>query len=346
MAAKAAGRPDTFRSDKDEAFSAFALIRSGISSLAPAEAQVAQVILDRPYEALEWSAAELGANANTSSATAVRACRRLGFDGLPQLRLALARDLGWSRMVPAATPSEPLGILDALLRDAAEAFGPITGRMDPGLFDQAIEAAANARRLVLVASGITQFHCQDAAFAFNTIGRPAEFHPDAMAQQVLAEGLGPEDVCLAVSISGSNALTLKAADIAATTPATLIGATCFANTRLKQIADIPVVVSVTGPAPGNHGSVAAAAMFLALRALTTGVMTLRGPASETSLHHSVSSMTAQHWEPALDHAAGSGTGRSDSKPRTTARTKAAGRAARNASIPKSSRRSKKPKRST
>ncbi len=68
-------------------------VRAAASALGPSEGRVAAVIMDRPDDVVDWSAAELAAAAGTSTATVIRACQSLGFRGFQHLRLELARSV-------------------------------------------------------------------------------------------------------------------------------------------------------------------------------------------------------------------------------------------------------------
>ncbi len=248
-----------------------AFIRSQLDALPPREAAVARAILEQPYEALTWSAQELGEHAATSSATAVRACHRLGFDGLPELRIALARELGWSRLSNAADLDAPEVSLESMLLTTAKALTTFGERFDRVSFGRAVEAIAAARRLVFVCAGPTQIVCHDAVFDLLTIGRPAEFSADPIIQYLAASKLGPRDVCFAVGVSGANELTIKAANAASAAQATVIALTGFARSELGELADITLTVSSQDMPVETHALACIVTMLVVVRALVSGV---------------------------------------------------------------------------
>src|SRR5690606_30743482 len=71
--------------------SVHARVRAAAAALGPSEGRVAAVIMERPDDVVDWSAAELAAAAGTSTAPVIRACQSLGFRGFQHLRLELAR---------------------------------------------------------------------------------------------------------------------------------------------------------------------------------------------------------------------------------------------------------------
>jgi DNA-binding MurR/RpiR family transcriptional regulator len=270
---------------EDEPYSVLALIRSRIDSLPPGEARVARAILDQPYAALTWSAQEMAQRAQTSSATTVRASHRLGFEGLPHLRIALARELGWTRLWSDAASQEPEGSLKAVFSTAADALTLVGEHMDMASFRAAASAIAGARRVVFVCAGPTQVVCQDAMFDLISIGRPAEYFGDSTIQTVIASKLDPEDVCVAVGVSGSNPLTIGAADAAKQAGAAVIAITCFGQSELAGLADIRLIVSGPETPFSLHGAVSLVAMILTLRTMTIAVAELTGKQDRSPLQN-------------------------------------------------------------
>lgn len=69
-----------------------ALVRGSLSSLVPSEARVARLVIEAPAEVIHLSVTELADEANTSATTVMRFCRRLGFKGYQDFKIALAQD--------------------------------------------------------------------------------------------------------------------------------------------------------------------------------------------------------------------------------------------------------------
>lgn len=277
------------------------LLRSVMSSLPPGEARVAGTILDHPFESLEWSAAELAEASATSPATVVRACRRLGFDGLQQFRVRLARDLGWSTDAPAVVePSEPMAILEQLCAQAVTSFSDLPSTIDGQVFAAAVDCLAGARRVLLLSSGDTQPHCTDLAFRLTTGGRITDFPPDPVLQHVVARQLEPGDACLAVSNSGSNALTVRAAEAGLAAGATLVSVTGFARSRLGALADLNLAVGTFDFArTRSFSSIHSLLLVLALRALAAAVVSALGAPGEEGVARTLEVMTSYHYQPPL-----------------------------------------------
>ncbi|MFE7418004.1 MurR/RpiR family transcriptional regulator [Rhodococcus sp. NPDC057529] len=63
-----------------------ARLRAGLAIRGPGEQRVARAVPAEPAAVVELSTAELAAASDTSPATVVRACQRLGFRGFQHIR--------------------------------------------------------------------------------------------------------------------------------------------------------------------------------------------------------------------------------------------------------------------
>jgi DNA-binding MurR/RpiR family transcriptional regulator len=267
--------PAPTRPDAEEADSyTLERIRSVSRSLAPSELRVARTILEHPFEALEWSAADLAKHSGTSAATAVRACRHLGFNGLRDLRLTLARDLGWPSMTdPAKQANGSRSVIHELFEDASRSLAGMLTKDTVRAFKRAAGYLATAEKILVVSVGPTQVFAQDFAFGARMLGRMTEFSPDAIMQSVMARQLTRKDVCLAVSASGANALTIHAAEDARSTGAKVVAVTGFQQSPLVQLATVSVVVDTFDYSSKTQAAVNSAGMLLMLRGLLIAMTT-------------------------------------------------------------------------
>src|SRR5947209_15746918 len=99
------------------------------STLPAAEARVAHTLLSDPETTRYESVAQLAARAGASPATVIRLCQRLGFDGFPGLKLALAEEAGATRQFghPEDGDDSPSGVLETcVLADARALAGALS----------------------------------------------------------------------------------------------------------------------------------------------------------------------------------------------------------------------------
>lgn len=276
----------------DQPYSVLASIAAKVVSMSGREAAVARVVLEQPFAAQEWSAQELAVQAGTSAATVIRACHRMGFSGLPELRTALAREIGWTRLapgVPSRGDADQYEV-DNLFVSTARALATFGEHFDAEALSAAVNAVATARRVLFVCVGPTRIVCEYAVFDLLSIGRPAEYIADVAVQKLAASKLGPEDVCFAVGVSGGNEATIGAARAAADAGATVITMTGFARSALAEVGDITLSVSSPDIPSSSHATVCTVAMLLLVRSIASAARRALGDPADEELRQSISEM--------------------------------------------------------
>lgn len=224
-----------------------ARIAAVLNTLQPAERRVAELIVEASDAVVEWTAQELAERAGVGRATVVRACQSFGYRGYPQLRVALASELG-AAPGDAGVDHGPgvLGRMRSEIDRVAGSLPALASLLDPDAVDEAVRVAASARRLLVLANGLSSPIANDLAMRLTASGRSAEFIADAIAQQIAARHLTAQDVCLIVSGSGANEASLRVATAAARGGATVIALTSFASSALTDAATLSLVIAPSG----------------------------------------------------------------------------------------------------
>lgn len=218
----------------------FARIRAHLPNLQRSDARVAQLLLDEPNLVIYRSASEVGELADTSSATVVRCAQKLGFKGFHDLKLALAQELAaFEQERPGDQPAQDprTAVLVKVSQAGAETVRDVAALVDPEAFDAVVQSIGDAQRVLFCGVGTSAPLCQDAAYRFAAIGVGAEAHSDVHVQHLRAGLLGPEDVCVVVSHSGSTREVLEIAQTARNTGATTVAITSFARSALTELVD-------------------------------------------------------------------------------------------------------------
>lgn len=224
-----------------------ARISAVLNTLQPAERRVAELIVESADAVVEWTAQELAERAGVGRATVVRACQSFGYRGYPQLRVALAAELG-SGQGEAGVDHGPsvLGRMRSEIDRVASSLPALASLLDADAVAEAVRISASARRVLVLANGLSSPIANDLAMRLTAAGRSAEFIADAIAQQIAARHLTADDVCLIVSGSGANEASLRVATAAARGGATVIALTSFATSALTEVASVSLVIAPTG----------------------------------------------------------------------------------------------------
>ena len=212
-------------------------------SMQPSERRVAEAIAADIESAIDWSAQEVAGAVGVGRATVIRTAQTLGYDGYPQLRVALARELARGSAAPAVTSD---GSMLGALRAEVDAFSARLPQTVTALTDDQLEgfvgALDGATRVLVAANGLSAPLGLDMVLRLTAAGRPAEYLPDTLGQEIAARQLGASAVCLVISGSGVNRATLAVMTAARESGARVIAITSFARSAVAESADIALVI--------------------------------------------------------------------------------------------------------
>lgn len=222
-------------------------IRSRLPELSPVEARVARAMLEQGDRLLYLSASEVSAQAGAALSTVVRTCQTLGFKGFQDLKLSLAREgrpVTSEEIQGDVHPGDsPAAVLRKLRDGAREAVDLGIAHVDPGAFAAAVSAVCRARRVLCLGVGTSAPLAQDVAYRLLWVGIDADAPADAHVQHVRATVLGPEDLALVVSHTGSTRETVAAARAASSAGAAVVAVSSFPRSPLAEVADITLVAA-------------------------------------------------------------------------------------------------------
>jgi DNA-binding MurR/RpiR family transcriptional regulator len=213
-------------------------------SLQPSERRVAETVAEDIEASIERTAQEVADLAGVGRATVIRTAQSLGYEGYPQLRVALTRE------VALGTPTSRDGDDDTMLgtlRSAIDHFagrlGQTTSAMTEETLDRFVRVLDEAPRLLIAANGLSSPLGSDLAMRLISAGRPAEYLPDTLGQQIAATHLGPGSACLVLSGSGANRASVDVAAAARASGATVLAITSFPRSAVAELADVALVVA-------------------------------------------------------------------------------------------------------
>ncbi|OIJ85871.1 MurR/RpiR family transcriptional regulator [Streptomyces colonosanans] len=247
-------------------------IRGALPILAPAEQRVAEAVLDDPAQAARLSIGALAGRARTSVTTVMRFCRAIGLASYSQLRLALAGaaaredalrgDRAWTSTDISATDSLQQ-IAEKIIYNEARSLEETGAKLDVATLERAVDAVAGARRIDIFGVGASGFVGQDLHQKLHRIGRMAFIWTDVHAALTASALLGPADVAIGISHSGTTADTIAPLQAAAERGATTIALTNFPRSAIAESADL-LLTTYALEAPYRVGATASRIAQLAL----------------------------------------------------------------------------------
>lgn len=183
-------------------------IQDRYADLRKSERIVADYLRNHAGTRLNLSITELAQILGLSEATVSRVSRALGYSGFSDLKLSLAEG-AVTRSIYANIPAD-FNQTDTVIMASAKLANLLatsiqgTQRMlDTERIDRCVQAIRSARKVVLVGVGGAAAICDEAAHLFIKAGLDAIACSDHYTQVVLAANMGPEDVMVGISHTGT-----------------------------------------------------------------------------------------------------------------------------------------------
>ncbi len=192
-------------------------IRTLYDSLSPSEQKVADYVLAHPHDVLQMPIAMLAKHAGVSDPTVIRFCRSLGYRGYLEFKIALARDTASPVQLIQASVDEkdtPETIANKVFSAGIQALQDTLSILDKEAFSRAVDALSHARKVLIVGVGTSGPIAHMMYNRLFRIGVNCLVETDSYLQLMQASLLGPKDVVVAISQTGSSVdpvLTLKEA---------------------------------------------------------------------------------------------------------------------------------------
>ena len=218
-----------------------AQIRMRLPGLTPLEAKVAADILARKDIDEAMPLRDVAAGSGVSEAMVVKVAKKLGFTGFRDFRQGL---VDYYRSDIAALHAEISAddtsgeIVQKVFRTAMQALEETFAILDLEAFDRAADVLHRARQRDLYGLGGSAQIARDVSHKFLRIGIRSSVFDDAHMMMMSAALLGPDDVAIAFSHSGSTAAVIDAVDLARRNGARTIAVTNYPDSTLARAVDV------------------------------------------------------------------------------------------------------------
>ncbi|GAB3845660.1 MurR/RpiR family transcriptional regulator [Nesterenkonia populi] len=223
----------------DEHLPATTRLSSALNTLLPSETKVAREVLQDAAAAVDSTAQQLADRVGVARSTVVRTCRKLGYEGYPQFRVALARETptGHDAVESAAEDGADMAPWPAEARRLTPGLERAMDAVSREQADRVVELICSAESIFVAANGQSAPTAMDLAYRLLSEGHRVSTMTDVLSQQIAARQLGGEDVCIVISPSGLNELSVRVAQAAASSEATLVVMTSNTDSPAAKLAD-------------------------------------------------------------------------------------------------------------
>lgn len=233
------------------------LVQSALSGLTKAEQKVAELVLQDAEFVMFASVTDVAERAQVGETTVIRVCRKLGYRGYQEFKLAIAQHSA----EPLPTSGEPIESFDSLETVLQKiAFYNAQTLQDTAtlLSAQRVEEAARqvlqARHVYIFGVGSSGITALDLQYRLMRIGIHANCEADAHKIAMLCALATPEDVVIGISASGSTKDLIEALTIAKRNDAPILCVTNHARSPITQLAGLALLTAAR-EAPLQGGAV-------------------------------------------------------------------------------------------
>lgn len=218
-----------------------AQIRMRLPSLTPLEGKVAAAILAHKEIGETTPLREIAEMSTVSEAMVVKVAKKLGFAGFREFRQGL---VDYYRSDTAALHSEisetdTAGeIVQKVFRTAMQALEETFAILDLQAFDRAADYLHRAKQRDFYGLGGSAQIARDVSHKFLRIGVRSSVFDDAHMMMMSAALLGPDDVAVAFSHSGTTSAVLDAIEMARRNGARTIAVTNYPDSPVARVVDV------------------------------------------------------------------------------------------------------------
>lgn len=218
-----------------------AQIRMRLPSLTPLEGKVATDILARKDIDEATPLRTVAEGSGVSEAMVVKVAKKLGFAGFREFRQGLVDyyNSDTAALHSEIGPQDTAGqIVQKVFRTAMQALEETFAILDLEAFERAANYLHRARQRDFYGLGGSAQIARDVSHKFLRIGIRTSVFDDAHMMMMSAALLGPDDVAVAFSHSGSTTAVIEAVELARRNGARTIAVTNYADSPLAKIVDV------------------------------------------------------------------------------------------------------------
>lgn len=223
--------------------SVFIKIRENYECFTNSDKKIANYIVENYKEVINYSAQEIGEKTHTSPASVIRFSKKIGYNSLGELKIALAISDDSSSKNDKIDDIITLGdsldlVVDKLQIKSNDTIRDTVSLMDISKLKEAVEDLKNANFIYLFGVGASAIVALDFQHKLLRINKKTLFHMDSNLQLATSVHITPEDVAIGISYSGRTKEVNMGMKKAKENGAKTISLTKCGKSPLSSISDI------------------------------------------------------------------------------------------------------------
>jgi len=262
-----------------------------------AEQRVIDVVCGDPAHVLAMTAGEIAHVSGVSEATVARVWQKAGFTGFEDMKEQLARDLSGAvtAIHEEITPEDdPASILHKVFQSNAVALNDTLAILPPQAVGEAVALLERAETVLVCGVGNSGLLAADAQQKWLRVGLRVYAATDTAAQAVHAALLGPSDVVVALSHSGTSRAVWETVQVAKGRGAKVIAITRRTPSPLSVRADVVLPTAARETAFRSEAMSSRLCMLSIVDSLFVALAMRRQNLTLENLQRIRTAMTVQH----------------------------------------------------
>lgn len=268
-----------------------------IHSLSPSEKKAAEYLIANPLAVTKMSLSAYARKSESSQASIMRLCHRIGVAGYSELKTNLSIQLALNEQYEVnidSDTSKSLGsdmieIIDKVFKVNIQILKD-TFALATDEYNRAFEAIKATKKIVFFAIGDAVIPCQFASYKFKRLGYDSFCESDPDHQMINACNLKEGDVSISISHTGNTRLVNRATEIAKENGAVTICITKREKSELTKFSDIKLFTATPDMTVGQEIIARRVAEQAILEALYFGVLQNKEPESLDKINKSSDAM--------------------------------------------------------
>lgn len=209
----------------------FNLIESFYPSLTKSERKVADYVLNEKSNIIYTSMIDVATSTKVGDATIVRFCRKIGYDGFQDLKLAIAKE---ASLEEEQTYESYIDGIEANFKSVVAATKDM---LDIDQLHYAINKINKSQRVLIYGVGSSGLAAEEMSGRLLRVGKVCKVVTDPHLQSMNSAILNEDDIVIAFSLSGRTKDILESVEIAKNNGATIIAITNFVLSSLAKLSD-------------------------------------------------------------------------------------------------------------
>lgn len=222
------------------------MITSIFQSLTKSEQKVAEVVRSHLKQAVYWSVSDLAEHAEVGETTVIRFCRKLGYRGYQDFKLAVAQngtEAARQEFGEVEDTDSAYVLAQKVTAENSATLQNTLSLVDPDAMEESAREVIASNKVYLFGVGASGVMAQQAQYRFMRLGFNAESASDSHVIAMNCALVKKGDVVIGISTSGSTKDLVDAIEIAKRNGAFIICITNHMKSPITKYGDVALLTS-------------------------------------------------------------------------------------------------------